>query len=122
MSREDAAAMFLPVAETEPWMIGDDGASKGGYGSKGRSEREGVEANASSGSDGTRGCNDKTLLRALRPDLSIRKGKFGPYIFYKTRDMSKPEFYAIKPIKDKWQSMGDLELIAWIKNTYRISI
>lgn len=127
MSREDAAAMFLPVSgDSDGEMMSDEVLSKG-YGSKGqsgngRSERVDVNANTSSGSDGARGCNDKTLLRALRPDLSIRKGKFGPYIYHKTGDMSKPEFYAVKPIKDRWEKMDNLELIAWIKNTYRISI
>jgi topoisomerase IA-like protein len=66
--------------------------------------------------------SEKTLLRSLRPDLSIRKGKYGPYIFHQTAKMSTPKFHPIKPLKDKWESMSNLELIAAIENTYRISI
>ena len=64
----------------------------------------------------------KSAVRSLRTDLSIRKGKFGNYIYHKTSSMDKPAFYPLHPIKEKWQQMADLELIAWIENTYRISI
>jgi topoisomerase IA-like protein len=66
--------------------------------------------------------SDKTLLRTLRSDLSIRKGKYGPYIFHQTSAMSKPDFHPMKPIANKWQDMADLELITWITNTYRLNI
>jgi topoisomerase IA-like protein len=65
---------------------------------------------------------DKSSLRTLRSDLSIRKGKYGPYIFHQNSTMSKPKFYQLKPFKDKWESMSSLELIAAIENTYHISI
>jgi DNA topoisomerase-1 len=65
---------------------------------------------------------EKSGVRDLRPDLSIRKGRFGNYIYHKTKSMSTPVFYPLKPIQKKWQTMSDLELIAWIENTYRISI
>ena len=65
---------------------------------------------------------NKAILRVLRPDLSIRKGKYGPYIFHQTAAMSKPDFHPMKPVANKWQDMADLELITWIANTYRISI
>jgi DNA topoisomerase-1 len=99
MSESAAAAMFLPCSELEPC----ENPTKEGYG---------VNAPETS----------KAIIRALRPDLSIRKGKYGPYIFHKTAAMSKPEFYALKPIIKKWQEMADLELIAWIENTYRVNI
>lgn len=34
----------------------------------------------------------KNILRALNSDISIRKGKFGPYIFYQTAGMQSPAF------------------------------
>lgn len=64
---------------------------------------------------------DKSILRSLRTDLSIRKGRYGPYIFHKTSEMTKPEFYHLKPIAKRWQEMADLELIAWIENACTIS-
>jgi DNA topoisomerase-1 len=66
--------------------------------------------------------NEKSVLRHLRTDLSIRKGKFGPYIFHKTAAMEIPKFYPIKNLKTKWELMDNLALIAAIENTYHISI
>jgi len=36
--------------------------------------------------------NNKNVLRIVTPELSVRKGKYGPYIFYKTAQMSEPKF------------------------------
>lgn len=106
ISKEDAAAMFLPQ-----FVLDTDDMIETGYG-------QAAKSNVSS----TNKTSDKTLLRSLRPDLSIRKGKYGPYIFHQTAKMSAPKFHPIKPLKDKWESMANLELIAAIENTYRLSI
>jgi hypothetical protein len=60
----------------------------------------------------------KTVLRELRPDLSIRKGKYGAYIYYKNAKMENPEFYPLKQYAKKWSTMDNAQLIAWIENTY----
>jgi DNA topoisomerase-1 len=120
MNQEDAAAMFLPQSVLDEDGIREDlSIDKYGYGQAAKSNVESSSPMVSSGDNMT---SEKTLLRALRPDLSIRKGKFGPYIFHKNAKMSKPAFHPIKPFKDKWESMANLELIAAIENTYRISI
>lgn len=36
--------------------------------------------------------NNKNVLRVVTPELSVRKGKYGPYIFYKTAQMKEPIF------------------------------
>ena len=36
--------------------------------------------------------NNKNVLRVVSPELSVRKGKYGPYIFYKTSEMTEPKF------------------------------
>jgi DNA topoisomerase-1 len=109
ISKADAAAMFLPQSVLEDMDGEDISVMKSGYGLAAKSNVGMSPAN-------------KTLLRSLRPDLSIRKGKYGPYIFHQTAEMSAPKFHPIKPLKDKWESMANLELIAAIENTYRISI
>jgi DNA topoisomerase-1 len=43
-------------------------------------------------------------IRTIDEHLSIRNGRFGPYIFYKTPKMSKPEFI---PLKGFAQKHGD---------------
>jgi len=100
MDKAEASAMFLPqsVYDLEENTVANLGTN--------RIDKHG----------------DKSSLRKLRSDLSIRKGKYGPYIFHQNSTMSKPKFYQLKPFKDKWESMSSLELIAAIENTYHISI
>jgi len=119
MSQEDAAAMFLP--QSGDLDIDGDGYGEvgvlnlaRGYGSEQKS--------TSKSSAAVGGSEDKSVLRSLRPDLSIRKGKFGPYIFHKTSQMTAPKFHQIKPLKGKWETMSNLELIVAIENTYHLSI
>ena len=50
--------------------------------------------------DETREEKDQNILKVLNKDISIRTGKFGPYIFYKTAKMKKPKFISINKIKD----------------------
>lgn len=39
--------------------------------------------------------NNKNVLRVVTPELSIRKGRYGPYIFYKTTQMKEPKFVGL---------------------------
>ena len=61
---------------------------------------------------------------ALDENLSIREGKYGKYIYYKTKSMKKPNFYKLNEYKDKiTQSLDDDEiqhLKRWIKEKYNI--
>jgi len=58
------------------------------------------------------------VLRVLSPTLSIRNGKFGPYIFYKTEKMKNPKFYDLKGFEQGFGVCDAEELIEWIKNTH----
>jgi topoisomerase IA-like protein len=117
MDQDEAAAMFLPQD------MEDINDSKSVYGqATNETAKSNVSSSSSIVSSRDERTSDKTLLRQLRPDLSIRKGKYGPYIFHQTAKMSKPAFHPIKPLKDKWESMANLELITAIENTYRLSI
>lgn len=64
----------------------------------------------------------RTILRRLSPDLSIRNGKFGPYIFYKTDKMTKPRFYDLKKFENEFGVCEKDELINWIRTTYKIHV
>ena len=35
---------------------------------------------------------NKSIIREIDKEISIRKGKFGPYVYYKTEKMKKPKF------------------------------
>jgi DNA topoisomerase-1 len=58
------------------------------------------------------------ILRVLSSDISIRSGKFGPYIFYQTTEMKKPEFYPMKKCPYKYDNCETNDITKWIQNTY----
>jgi DNA topoisomerase-1 len=58
-----------------------------------------------------------SVLRVLTPTLSVRNGKFGPYIFYKTEKMKKPKFFDLKGFD---QGFGSEDLLEWIKTTHGV--
>jgi topoisomerase IA-like protein len=60
----------------------------------------------------------KNILRVLNSDFSIRKGKFGPYIYYQAAGMKKPSFFQIGKYKKNYATCDMTELIEWIVTTY----
>jgi DNA topoisomerase-1 len=42
--------------------------------------------------------SNPNVLKILNENLSIRKGKYGPYLFYKKKTMSKPKFYSLQQL------------------------
>jgi len=60
----------------------------------------------------------KNILRALNSDISIRKGKFGPYIFYQTVGMQTPAFFGIGKYKKNYATCDGEKFIEWIVSTY----
>ena len=67
---------------------------------------------------------EESVLRVLSDDLSIRNGKYGPYVFYKTKQMRKPQFLKLKGYNldegDDYESCEGDKLIEWIEETYNI--
>jgi DNA topoisomerase I len=61
---------------------------------------------------------NSNILLELRKNLSIRKGKYGPYIFYKIDGTIKPRFLKLKNID--WKQMDKNDIITWIENEYNI--
>jgi DNA topoisomerase-1 len=60
------------------------------------------------------------ILRELTPYLSIRKGKYGAYIFYKTEKMVKPQFFKLNNFKQSFTLCKEETILEWIKATYNI--
>ena len=60
---------------------------------------------------------NKNVLRSLTTDLSIRSGKFGPYIFYQTRDMKTPKFFPMKKCPHDYKTCAAETLVKWIRET-----
>ena len=62
--------------------------------------------------------SNPNVLRIINKDISIRKGKYGAYVFYKTERMDKPTFLQLRKVFEnkedkKWEnySDGDLETL-----------
>ena len=62
----------------------------------------------------------KNVLRVLNEDMSVRKGKFGAYVYYKTKQMSKPEFCNIKKFNEGFLTCDAETLINWVSETYKL--
>ena len=42
---------------------------------------------------------NSSVLKVITTEMSVRRGKYGPYVFYKTNKMKKPRFIPMKGIK-----------------------
>jgi DNA topoisomerase-1 len=58
----------------------------------------------------------KNILRVINDEYSVRKGKFGPYMYYKRADMAKPEFYNMKSFRESFSHCSVETLLEWIKS------
>ena len=38
------------------------------------------------------------IIKHLSDEVSIRKGRYGPYVFYKTSTMNRPKFISMKGV------------------------
>jgi DNA topoisomerase-1 len=66
----------------------------------------------------------KGVLREISSSLSIREGKWGPYVYYKTTQMKTPKFFELKQFeKDTKTKIKTCELNVlkdWIKTTHNV--
>ena len=60
---------------------------------------------------------NSNIILQIDDKFSIRKGKYGPYVFYKTETMKKPKFLKLKKT---WEKYNKNELLNWIIEEYNI--
>ena len=70
--------------------------------------------------EGSQKVIENNLLRRLNESMSVRKGKFGPYVFYQRSDMKKPQFLNIKKFNQGFFNCEAETLINWCKETYNL--
>ena len=63
---------------------------------------------------------DNSFVRKLDNNLSIRKGKYGDYIFYKTEKMRKPLFFKLNGFNDDYKNCSLTNIRSWIKEKYEV--
>ena len=54
------------------------------------------------------------IIRTINDDISIRNGKYGNYIYYKTMKMKKPKFISLKTFKKDIHTCSHDEIIALV--------
>ena len=59
-------------------------------------------------------------LRIISDDASIRKGKYGEYIFYKNKKMKKPRFLKLDGFSGNYLNCDISILQEWFKTTYKV--
>ena len=62
-----------------------------------------------------------TYIREISKNITLRNGPKGPYIFYKTTKMKKPQFFNLNDFKDNYKSCDVNIIKKWINETYNIS-
>jgi len=62
--------------------------------------------------------NNPNVLRVLNEHMSVRKGKFGAYVYYKTPDMPKPSFFSLRKFGYGFSNCEKEILVDWIDKTY----
>jgi topoisomerase IA-like protein len=63
---------------------------------------------------------DANVLRKLNDMMSVRKGKFGAYVYYKRPDMKSPQFLNIKKFSEGYLGCDENVLIEWLCKTYKL--
>lgn len=63
---------------------------------------------------------NKNILRTVTNNISIRKSKYGLYVFYKTSKMKKPKFYNLDKFNDNCLKCDVFVLKDWLHSTYGI--
>ena len=63
---------------------------------------------------------NKNLIRTINTNLSIRNGKYGDYIFYKTSKMKNPKFYKLDKFELDYKTCPTSILLQWILENYNI--
>ena len=66
------------------------------------------------GVDASKTNSESGIIRVINCDISIRSGKYGNYIFYKTAQMKKPKFISLKNFNKNMYTCPETDIIALI--------
>ncbi len=62
------------------------------------------------------------ILRELTKNMSIRKGKYGAYVYYRRVDMKSPQFLNVKKCPIGYLKCEVSELVEWLCKTYNLPL
>jgi DNA topoisomerase-1 len=55
------------------------------------------------------------IVRTINENISIRNGKYGHYVYYKTKKMTKPSFHKLQTFQGDYKTCNKEEFITWFK-------
>jgi DNA topoisomerase-1 len=64
---------------------------------------------------------EKKFMREISPNVSLRSGPKGDYIFYKTAKMKKPQFFSLKNFNGNYKTVHVSIIKTWIKENYDVT-
>lgn len=64
--------------------------------------------------------DNPNMVRYINNDTSIRKGKYGDYIYYKTKTMKTPKFLSLSKYKGDYKTDDLNSFIKWVRETYSV--
>jgi DNA topoisomerase-1 len=77
---------------------------------------EKCEQKAESGGDATSG-----VIRFINNDISIRNGKYGPYVFYKTKKMTRPLFLKLTNFEGDYKTCTIAAFFEWLQSEHELA-
>ena len=60
------------------------------------------------------------IVREITEYISLRKSKYGFYLFYKNKGMKKPQFLKVNTFKGNIETAASEDITQWITDTYKI--
>jgi DNA topoisomerase-1 len=64
----------------------------------------------------------KHILRMINADMSVRRSKYGAYVYYKTPNMTQPKFLSLAKFKKGYLVCPLEELKSWIKSFHGVDV
>ena len=61
------------------------------------------------------------IIRSYTDSLSLRSGKYGPYVFFRSKGMSKPRFINLKGFKANPETCDVQVMIQWLKEEHKLT-
>lgn len=60
------------------------------------------------------------VIRFITNDISIRNGKYGPYVFYKTKKMTKPLFLKLTNFEGDYKTCTIATFLDWLRSEHEL--
>jgi len=61
------------------------------------------------------------VIRFITNDISIRNGKYGPYVFFKTKKMTKPLFLKLSNFEGDYKTCTIATFLEWLKTEHELA-